>query len=409
MGSFSSKRHFEARLTYPVIALGKSSTNLLGVIRAFGRRGIPVYTLSNSHPNTSCIRSRYIRERRFITRWTAEDLRQSLLQLGEALPQSEKIVVFPSNDVSLLTYSSVREALPAKFADSVPPRRLVELSLFKDKFYDYVSARNLPHPKSYRMKFLQEREERLEQYLPFPFVLKPVLSHSFVERFQKKLFEVKNREDFRRYSRMLANLGIDMLAQELIPGDYYYMVYFYISKDRQTSAVAGFHKVRQTPVDFGVGSLVENFWDEELISRTMDLVRTLEYTGIGEVEYKYDEVEKRYKILEINARSITFNRLSAYIGMDLEYLAYLDAVGALASPQKLAPRPVTARWMDFTQDFISLLQLRKERKITLPQILRSYKNLKLDGYFAWDDWSPFLHETYQFVKAGFNKMWRNSR
>ncbi len=409
MGSLSSKRHDEAQLAYPVIALGKSSTNLLGVIRAFGRRGIPVYTLSNSHPNTSCIRSRYIRERRFIPQWKVEDLRQSLLQFGEALPESEKIVVFPSNDVSLLAYSSVREALPDKFADSVPSRRLVELSLFKDKFYEYASARNLPHPKSYRMEFLREREDRLADYLPFPFVLKPVLSHSFVERFQKKLFEVRNREDFRRYSQMLAGLGIEMLAQELIPGDYYYMVYFYISKDRRTSAVAGFHKVRQTPADYGVGSLVENYWDEELVSRTMDLVRSLEYTGIGEVEYKYDTVEKQYKILEINARSITFNRLSAYIGMDLEYLAYLDAIGELVSPQKLTPRPVAARWMDFTQDFISLLQLKKERKITLPQILRSYKNLKLDGYFAWDDWSPFLHESCQFVKAGFQRIWRNSR
>lgn len=402
-------QHFEAHLAHPVIALGKSSTNLLGVIRAFGRRGIPVYTLSNSHPKTSCIRSRYIRQRRFISQWKAEDLRQSLLQFGEALPEAEKIVIFPSNDVSLLTYSRIRDTLPDKFTDSIPPRHLVELSLFKDKFYEYASARNLPHPKSYRMEFLQEREDRLEEYLPFPFVLKPVLSHSFVERFQKKLFEVRNREEFRRYSRMLADLGIDMLVQELVPGDYYYMVYFYISKDRQTCAAAGFHKLRQTPPDYGVGSLVENYWDEELVSRTLALLGDLEYTGIGEVEYKYDTAEKQYKILEINARSITFNRLSAYIGVDVEYLAYLDALGALVSPQQLTPRPVTARWMDFTQDFISLLQLKKERKITLPQILRSYKHLKLDGYFAWDDWWPFLHETGQFLKAGFHKIWRNSR
>jgi predicted ATP-grasp superfamily ATP-dependent carboligase len=61
---------------YPVVVLGKSSTNFLGVIRAFGRRGIPVYAISNSPANASSNRSHYIRGMFFVEHWNEKALRE---------------------------------------------------------------------------------------------------------------------------------------------------------------------------------------------------------------------------------------------------------------------------------------------------------------------------------------------
>lgn len=395
--------------TCPVVVLGRSSTNFLGVIRAFGRRGIPVYTISNGPAGASSNRSRYITERLFIRRWEENELQESLLKLLPKLGGVAKIVVFPANDISLSVYSNIREQLPAVFVDSIPPKPLIDLSIAKDQFYECMAERKIAHPKSYPLDFVNKNIGCVEKYLSFPFLLKPVCSHLFVDQFQTKLFEVRSRKEFARFYHIIKENKMAMIAQELIPGNYFYMAYFYISKNRETKAMAGFRKVRQSPADYGTGSLVESFWDENLVNRALELLESLGYNGIAEVEYKYDPLQKQYKLLEINARSITFNRLSAAIGADMEYLSYLDALGGLDSRQVLTPQALHLKWLDFTKDIPGVILLKKEKKISLPGILKSYKGLKMDGYFALDDLSPFLEEARQLTKSGLRRLFWNHR
>lgn len=391
---------------YPVVVLGKSSTNYLGVIRAFGRKGIPVYTISNGGLKTSSNRSRYIRERLLLKEWEESELRDSLLKLTEKFRGYEKAIVFPTNDNSLLTYSNIRDQLPDIYVDTIPPRHLVQLSIAKDKFYAYLAEKRISHPRSYKLNFVNENIHCIEEYLSFPFLLKPAQSHTFVDQFHTKLFEVKDREDFARFYRVAKERRLNLLAQEMIPGDYFYMIYFYISKDKKVTAVAGFRKVRQSPADYGTGSLIESSWDEMLIGQTLDFLRTLNYSGIGEIEYKYDPQCNEFKILEINARTVTFNRLPALLGLDLEYLSYLDAIGALDTSQILTPKMINIKWADLGKDLTSLARLKKEKKITMVQVLKSYRKLKVEGYFALDDPSPFLNEMRVFLTDGAKKMVR---
>lgn len=389
---------------YPVVVLGKSSTNFLGVIRAFGRKGIPVYTISNGPLKASSNRSRYIRERLLLAEWEEAGLQDSLLKLKEKIAGCEKAIVFPTNDNSLLVYSNIRDQLPDIYIDSTPPRHLVQFSIAKDEFYAYLAERKISHPRSYNLDFIKENIHCINEYLSFPFLLKPAQSHTFVDRFHRKLFEVKDRDDFARFYRVAKEYRLNLLAQEMIPGDRFYMIYFYISKDKKVTAVAGFRKVRQSPADYGTGSLIESYWDEKLIGKTLDFLRALNYRGIGEVEYKYDPQCNEFKMLEINARTVTFNRLPALLGLDLEYLSYLDAIDALDASQILKPAMVSIKWADLGKDLISLARLKKEKKITLGQILKSYKKLKVEGYFALDDPIPFLNEMRVFLVDGAKKM-----
>ncbi|NIU01698.1 MAG: D-alanine--D-alanine ligase, partial [Nitrosopumilaceae archaeon] len=60
--------------------------------------------------------------------------------------------------------------------------------------------------------------------------------------------------------------------------------------------------------------MVETSWNEELIDRTVNFVKELGYTGIGEAEYKYDSRNGEHKLLEINVRSTNQNRFIPYLG-----------------------------------------------------------------------------------------------
>jgi predicted ATP-grasp superfamily ATP-dependent carboligase len=395
--------------SYPVVVLGKSSTNFLGVIRAFGRRGIPVYTVSSGAANASSNRSNYIREMFFVEDWNKKALREVLLSIEKKHSGNTKIVVFPTNDISLVAYSDTRDALPECFVDCIPPKPLIDLSICKDKFYEYLRERGLPHPRSFQPDFIEANLDRVEDFLQFPFLLKPAQSHTFVDRFQAKVFEIRNRDDFFHYYQFSKDHGLKMLAQEIIPGEQFYMIYFYISRNRETLAAAGFRKVRQSPPDYGTGSLVESFWDKNLITRTLSFLQSLNYTGIGELEYKYDPLRNEYKMLEINARTVTFNRLSAELGLDMEYLFYRDAIGELNSHSLLKPQMVNIKWADIVKDLTSLVRLKRDKKITLGQILKSYHRLKVEGYFAMDDPAPFLSEMVIFIEGGMKKFVKKSR
>jgi predicted ATP-grasp superfamily ATP-dependent carboligase len=396
----------ESIYTYPVVVLGKSSTNFLGVIRAFGRRGIPVYTISSGPANASSNRSHYIREMFFVEQWDENALLKALLVLETKLLGNDKIVVLPTNDISLLVYSNVRNSLPGRFVDCIPAKPLIELSICKDKFYEYLAEREIPHPRSFKPDFINTHLDRVDELLSFPFLLKPAQSHTFVDRFQAKVFEIRNRTDFAQFYRLARDSQLEMLAQEMIPGEQFYMIYFYISRNRETIAAAGFRKVRQSPADYGTGSLVESFWDEKLITQTLSFLQSLNYTGVGELEYKYDPLQNEYKILEINARTVTFNRLCAALGLDMEYLFYLDAIGELNTHHLLKPLMVNIKWADMSKDLTSLARLRRDKKITWRQAINSYCKLKVEGYFAVDDPVPFVTEMFAFVEGGMRRIFR---
>jgi hypothetical protein len=67
---------------------------------------------------------------------------------------------------------------------------------------------------------------------------------------------------------------------------------------------------------------------------------------------------------------------------------------------------VNIKWVDLGKDLTSLARLKKEKKITMAQVLKSYRKLKVEGYFALDDLSPFLNEMRVFLTDGTKKIVR---
>lgn len=388
----------------PVVVLGNSSTNSLGVIRAYGRRGIPVWFIHTDYKQTASNSSKYVLKIIRLERWNPNLLKEALLDLE--LNDHEKIVVIPTNDASLIAYSSIKNSLPGIFVDCLAPNHLIELFVDKSKFYHFLKEENIPHPNTYDLIHFEKTFKKCDK---FPFALKPIYSYQFEKTFDgKKLFRIDSENDFKNHQNLLDKKEIKAVIQEIIPGNRIYIVYFFITKQGKVSVICGYDKIRQSPQDYGTASMVACSWNDELINKTICLAQKLGYTGIGEAEYKYDPQDGEYKLLEINARSTNQNRFIPYLGADIELLYYLDALDCPIPIDIPMMRNSGIKWIDFQKDLRTLFYMDKSNGFSFYQFFKSYQKVKVDGYFAKDDLKPFVLELTELLRAGLKKFSKNS-
>lgn len=390
-------------LSTPVIVVGNSSANSLGVVRAFGRVGIPVYVLSTEQKTAPLNRSRYITHQMKIDSWTPENLKAGLLKLHKNMQRS-RYVVFPTTDAALLAYTRVRPVDKSLFCDFVPPQRIIEFCINKDLFYEFCRRSDIAHPHSLLLNGVIPKKSDLGKLASFPVALKPSQSHLFSNTYNRKLFVVDNYENLAVQYQDVARHGFDGMLQELIPGSEFYMTVFFRGNGGKQWAAAGFQKVRQAPLSYGTGSIVEQVARPELIRKSRELLDKIGYEGIGEVEFKIDPLSGEAKVLEINARSITFNRLCAEAGIDVEHLYYQASLGVLETEFELEDYNTGLRWADLFKDFSSSFGSWRKGDLSMREWWSGYKWIKLEAYYAYDDKRPFIAEGRDFIVSGYRKV-----
>ena len=97
---------------------------------------------------------------------------------------------------------------------------------------------------------------------------------------------------------------------------------------------------RQHPIDFGRSSTyVETIEQAEVEELACRFLKSLNYTGVVEVEFKHDRRDGQYKLLDINGRFWTWVGLGALAGVDFPYLAWRQALGDTVPPARARTGP----------------------------------------------------------------------
>jgi predicted ATP-grasp superfamily ATP-dependent carboligase len=124
-------------------------------------------------------------------------------------------------------------------------------------------------------------------------------------------------------------LGIDMLATELIPGWDDQIVTYYTYLDERGEPLYQFtkRKLRQWPVHFGLASYQVTTWDPELAEVGLRFCQGTGIRGIGTVEFKRDPRDGLFKFIECNPRLTGSNELVRRAGIEIAQIAYLRAIG----------------------------------------------------------------------------------
>ena len=167
--------------------------------------------------------------------------------------------------------------------------------------------------------------------------LKPRDSEKFFKTYWVKAFRVKSREDAIERFRRIHQKGLEMVIQEYIPGpsDNHYFIDGFVDCNGRICTTFARRRIRMYPPDFGNSSYMTTIPLDE-VSDAVDTLRkmfeAIRYRGIFSAEFKKDERDGRYRLLEVNARPWWYIWFTEISGIPISEMAYRDALDMEITP-----------------------------------------------------------------------------
>jgi D-aspartate ligase len=318
-------------------------------------------------------------------------------------------VLFPTGDEYVLVVSQNREELNSDFEIIMADRQIQDSLVSKTGLHEIAIRFGIPEPQTHIVKSLNELSYVSEE-TPYPCIIKPAYSKSWHKPEikaligNKKVIKVDTPDSLIYWYKKLAPIEPRMIIQEMIPGgdDHLYYVPSYL--DRNSRILGAFigRKTRVTPIHFGSASFVETVYDPKLLELNRKFLQSIKYCGLVGVEYKLDPRDGKYKLIEVNARWGLWDGLGAYCGVDLGYIAYLDAIGQKVEP--VLTYQTGKKWFSLDRDLSAFIQYRKEGSLKLKNWLATLSFNMMHACFAKEDLRPSLKQVKnnldKFMHAG---------
>jgi predicted ATP-grasp superfamily ATP-dependent carboligase len=376
----------------PAIVLS-AGTAALGVIRSLGRRRVPVIALYQDRNEVGCV-SRWVQEAIEAPHPEREEraLVELLLRLAARFGRA---VLMPCSDGFLGAVSRHKRELARHHQVACPDRPIAKVVLEKSLTYQLAQAAGVPTPRTVVLESL-EQAEREGRAVSFPCLVKPVTGHQYYQVFRKKMVLAESFEELVAAWREAAAAGTAVMLQEFIPGGdangVNYNSYFWDGEPLLEFTAA---KVRNAPPRIGSPRVVISKHIPEVIEPGRSLLRALRYSGFSCTEFKRDERDGSYKLMEVNGRHNMSSRLAARCGMDFPWLEYRH----LAYGERPAPCDFEdgVYWIDLTRDAAHTLRHWRSEGYSLARYVEPYRRPHAYAELDWSDPRPFLNR----MRAGF--------
>jgi predicted ATP-grasp superfamily ATP-dependent carboligase len=123
-----------------------------------------------------------------------------------------------------------------------------------------------------------------------------------------------------------------MVLQEYIPGPptNHYFIDGFVDRDRIVKALFARQRLRMSPPDFGNSTMMVSVplsEEDAAIETLKTLLADIEYRGIFSAEFKRDERDGTFNLIEVNARPWWYVEFAARCGVNVCELAVRDALG----------------------------------------------------------------------------------
>ena len=304
---------------------------------------------------------------------------------------SQKVVLLPTSDLFFLFLSRHRAQLADNFLISLPSEAVAESVVNKRGLYELAAANDTPFPNSY---FPATYDEALavKDSLRYPAFIKPYWGHQWRQHFggKHKGFKVQSPDEFlSRFREVLAS-GHPALVQSYITSadDNLFSLSLYVSQTGEVLAAFPRRQVRQYPPNSGTVTLAVSERNPELVANGAHFCQSIGYRGIAGLEYKRDREDNQYKLLDFNPRLMLSDGLTAYCGINLPLIQYLDLTGQRPAPRRECAEGV--KWLESIADFHAFKEYYERGELGFKDWLKSIWRAKVFALFAWDDPLPFL-------------------
>jgi D-aspartate ligase len=373
----------------------------LGIVRSVGRRGVPVCVVDDERSIARF--SRYATSAVSVDSLRGEERTVEHLV---ALARDRHIggwVLYPTREETVVALSRRRAELTPWYRVPTPPFDVVRWAW--DKRNTYAKARELgiPAPRTWQPR--DESDLAAIDGEP-PFAVKPAIKENFLYATKAKAWRADSREELADRFRAAAEIVPDgeVLVQELIPGDgREQFAYCALFKDGRALASMVVRRRRQHPPEFGRAStFVETVEAPLLEELSVAFLRSIDYYGLVELEYKRDERDGAYKLLDVNARTWGYHTVGARAGVDFPALLFADQMGERVRPCRARPG---VRWVRLVTDLPTAAVELAAGHLDLRRYLRSLGQADTEAVFSRRDPLPGLVEVallpYLAVTRGF--------
>ncbi len=237
--------------------------------------------------------------------------------------ESKKILLISTNETYTEYISKNKDKLNEKFIYNLPSIDVIKTLTNKEIFYKTYEKSCLCFPKT--IYFDSKKENISKINIQFPLVIKPanVVKYNHLSfNGKNKIYKVNSKEELEEILTNIKESDYDdkLIIQEFIPGDDSYLFDSVIYSDKNSKCkVISFAQIgMQERTKSMVGNAAVlingmNTYDGDIdkqISNIVNFMDEIGYKGFAEVDMKYDYRDKKFKVLEINARQ---GRCSYYI------------------------------------------------------------------------------------------------
>jgi predicted ATP-grasp superfamily ATP-dependent carboligase len=374
----------------------------LGLLRSLARQNVPTCLLDRG----LCIGrfSRYAR--RFLK---CPDVKEEALFLkfltDLAIKENLKgWLLYPNDDETVYLLSRYKEPLEEYYRVTTPSWEVVKYAYDKMLTYRLAEQCDIAVPRTW---YPRNAEELEQLKIEFPVILKPSIKDPFFGHTRQKAIRVDDRSELMEKYHEAAQ-AIDqsqtIMVQELIPGGAQGLFSVgSLFRDGGFLAKVVARRPRQHPMDFGHASTyVETVDIPELEVAAGKILRAMGYDGLSEVEFMLDPRDRKYKLIEINARAWGWHTLGIIAGVDFPYLSYLDRLGERVKRNGFARE---VKWIHLTTDIPTVIAELFAGRMKFTDYLHSLRGKKQDAVLSISDPMPFIAELamlpYLWIKRAF--------
>ena len=383
----------------PAIVVGQTVT-ALGTLRSLARVGIDAFTVTE--PDEIVRRSRWYKPIPGYENLRPEELKNWLPNLD-----IERAVLFPCSDHAVWQASMIAESTEEQISMSVAPTRTLETLVDKGKFATVLEQIDVPRPRTWILDDGRIPESVPEHIFSNAF-LKPVDSQSFIKQFGVKAKRVESGNEAATELQRINDHGYSVLLQEYIPGpaNRHFFVDGFVDRHHAVKALFARQRLRMHPADFGNSSCMVSIPLEHVqgaVDSLRCLLREINFRGIFSAEFKLDERDGEFKIIEVNARPWWYIEFASRCGVNVCEMAYADALGeeVVTNRKYRIGASMVYAWYDFFACRDGVNRGDVTILTCAVQWVRSWRPI-----FAWDDSWPGIVKSSDFLMRQLTKVIR---
>ncbi len=365
----------------PAIVLG-GSQNALSVARNLSRNNVDVNAIN--YPYEAIRFSRYAH---YVSLGGGDPAAWERFLLGHESNYLRGAILLACSDEAINIICSNNDVLKNKFlleeTSSVTRHELL------DKFVMYRRAKEAEIPTV--CCWLVSSRDTLEVLIPefkFPLVVKPVYSPQS-RALNVKATVVPNLDSLIKLHSLASQRNIDIVLMDYIPGGDDRLCSYFTYLDEFGNPLAHLTKrVKRRYPEHGDGTYHYTEWIPEAAALGLRFFRHLNYKGLGNIEFKWDERDGKLKMIEANGRFVASDCLLTKSGVNLALIAYNRILNRPQQPilrykkSLVLCRPI--------EDACAAWRLHKRGELQLNDWIREVWSTNLFPFFEWRDPIPAL-------------------